>query len=101
MQDLFNELGYTDIDQELWRKEWQGMPEFIQEDKEPYRSLLVHFESEKDFNDFQKLVEQKLTAITKYIWYPKLKIIEVVNKKYIDESSKIPNLHNIEGEMGE
>jgi len=50
--------------------EWVGMPEFVQNKKEPYKTLIVRFETEKDYNDFAKLIEQKLTPKTKSIWHP-------------------------------
>ena len=50
--------------------DWVGMPEFVQEKKEPYKTLIVRFETEQDYNDFAKLIEQKLTPKTKRIWHP-------------------------------
>ena len=50
--------------------DWVGMPEFVQEKKEPYKTLIVRFETEQDYNDFAKLIEQKLTPKTKSIWHP-------------------------------
>lgn len=50
--------------------DWVGMPEFVQEKKEPYKTLIVRFETEQDYNDFAQLIEQKLTKKTKSIWHP-------------------------------
>ena len=50
--------------------EWTGMPEFIQEKKEPYKTLIIRFEIEKDYIEFQELIGQKLTIKTKSIWHP-------------------------------
>lgn len=50
--------------------EWVGMPEFVQEKKEPYKTLIIRFESEADYQDFAKLIDQKLTLKTKSIWHP-------------------------------
>lgn len=52
------------------RHDWAGMPEFVQDKKEPYKTLIVRFETEQDYNDFAKLIEQKLTPKTKSIWHP-------------------------------
>ena len=41
-----------------WRKEWEGMPQFVQVDQTPMRSLLVHFESAEDIRAFERLVCQ-------------------------------------------
>ena len=37
-QSLFNK---SELDS--WKKEWQGMPEFIQEDKEPIQKITRNF----------------------------------------------------------
>lgn len=51
-------------------KEWDGMPEFVQEEKEPFSKIIVRFETEKDLEDFAKVIGQKLTSKTKSIWHP-------------------------------
>lgn len=51
-------------------KEWEGMPEFVQEEKEPFSKIIVRFETEKDLEDFAKVIGQKLTSKTKSIWHP-------------------------------
>ena len=59
MNDLFDQYP-----------EWVGMPEFVQEKKEPFKELIVRFETEQDYQDFQKVIEQRLTFKTKSIWFP-------------------------------
>ncbi len=49
---------------------WEGMPEFRQEDKTAYQSIHVHFKDQKAVDEFAKLVNQKITEKTKYIWIP-------------------------------
>jgi len=49
---------------------WEGMPEFEAKEFNEYKQLIVHFETEKDYKDFQKLIQQDLTEDTKYIWFP-------------------------------
>lgn len=53
--------------------EWKGMPEFEQNDEMPCRRLVVNFKSEQDAQDFAKLVGQKLTDKTRFIWHPEVK----------------------------
>lgn len=53
-----------------WEDHWIGMPEFVQEKKEPFKTLIVRFETEQDFLDFQKAIDQKMTIKTKSIWHP-------------------------------
>lgn len=69
------------------QKEWEaaGMPEFKQEDKTAYKSMLVHFRNEEDCQEFAKLVNQKFTEKTKYIWFPEAEIEPYFDKEYIAE----------------
>jgi hypothetical protein len=50
--------------------EWSGMPSFFQEKQEPYKILVVKFDSEEDLEKFSKKVDQKLTVKTQSAWYP-------------------------------
>jgi len=64
---LFEELENND-----WREEWKEMPEYIQEDLNPKRKLIVNFETDEDFEKFVKKLEltDMMTDKTKSIWYP-------------------------------
>lgn len=66
LEKLISEVSAGNIHDE----EWQGMPEFEQEDKLG-RRLIVHFEDEEAVQDFASLIGQTLTEKTKFIWYPK------------------------------
>lgn len=70
----------------IWGQEWQGMPEFHQEELRPWKSVIVHFAGPGDMEEFAKLIEQKLTAKTRSLWFPKAEIERYVNKRYSDES---------------
>lgn len=50
--------------------EWVGMPEFVQEKKEPFKTVVVRFETEENFKEFQTLIAQQMTLQTKSIWHP-------------------------------
>ena len=71
---------------EDWEKHWQGMPEFVQEDKQPYKSIIVHFKTKQDMNDFMKIVQQKFTMKSKFIWHPKHQNISYIDEGYKSES---------------
>lgn len=71
---------------EWWEEHWQGMPEFVQDDLSPFRTIMLHFKDREDMELFEKLVDQKIYRETKSIWYPKVKIERYINKQYIDES---------------
>ncbi|MDH3325875.1 MAG: hypothetical protein OEM38_04055 [Gammaproteobacteria bacterium] len=49
---------------------WDGMPEFVQEKKEPYSKIIFRFENEDDLQEFAELIGQKLTSKTKSSWHP-------------------------------
>lgn len=53
-----------------WEIEWQGMPEFRNENHQ-YMQIVVHFKEEEDVNEFSKLLKQTITDKTKSIWFPK------------------------------
>ena len=77
--DNFDELDW-------WKKEWKDMPEFKREDLSPEQSIIVHFETLEDRDNFSNLLDQTITSETKSIYYPKLKITRFMNKRYTDES---------------
>ena len=65
--------------------EWVGMPEFVQEKKEPYKELIIRFNTEADYLDFQNIIGQKLTMKTKSIWHPYKSHWGLEKKVYKDE----------------
>jgi|688.fasta_scaffold21088_5 hypothetical protein len=69
-----------------WKDEWRNMPEFVQEDMDSFQSIIVHFETQKDRDDFAKLLEQKLTYKTKSIWFPKYSREKPSAYLYINDS---------------
>lgn len=68
-----------------WRKEWQDMPEFEQEDLAPHRTVFVHFRNDADVEEFEKLIGQKLTPKQKAVWFPPKDKKTYVDKRYVDE----------------
>jgi hypothetical protein len=54
----------------FYDEHWAGMPEFIQEKKQPYSKIIIRFESESDLKEFAELVGQRLTKRTKSMWFP-------------------------------
>lgn len=49
---------------------WQGMPDFDQPDAGPFRTIRVHCTDQAAVDAFAKLIGQKLTEKTKWVWYP-------------------------------
>jgi hypothetical protein len=71
--------------EEPWKEEWKGMPEFVQNDLEPFATILVHFSNFENVQKFAALVQQPITMDTKSLWYPEEDFIEKKNKKYVQE----------------
>ena len=63
--------GFFEASQEAKEiKHWEDMPEFEQKKNDAFRKIIVSFVSEKDAQDFGKLLKQNVTANTKSLWYP-------------------------------
>jgi hypothetical protein len=62
------------------------MPEYVQEDQEPWKSLTVHFENRADMEAFSKLIGQRVLETTKSLWYPEAEIGRMVTKRYADDT---------------
>lgn len=67
-----------------WRKEWIGMPQFIQTDKESKKSVIVHFETWDDLKAFELVVGRDITPNTKSFFFPVKP--KGVSKVYVDEA---------------
>lgn len=69
--------------------EWEGMPEYIQHDLRPVASILVHFRSLDDLNDFARTIGQSITwPTTRGIWYPKVQMRTFIDKRWRDEDGE-------------
>ena len=61
MADLFGDEEFD------WKKEWQNMPEFIQNDTKPVFSLTVNFLSVEDMNNFSEIIGKRISFTTKSV----------------------------------
>lgn len=77
----------SEIEDTLWREEWKGMPEFVQEKKEPYAKIIVRIETKEDLEKFAELTGQKLTKKTKSIWFPEVKRGLTAHKRWQDSDA--------------
>jgi hypothetical protein len=68
-------------------KEWQGMPEFKQEDCTSFQQIIVHFKSEEDVQKFAELIGRSLSYKSNSIWYPHVPRKNLLNRKCIDDES--------------
>ena len=55
---------------EEWEKEWEDMPEFVQEDKESFQKITINFKCQEDVRAFGKLIKQKITPNTNSLRFP-------------------------------
>lgn len=79
------QLSFVDPD-EWWKEHWVGMPEFVQEDAKPWKSMYIHFRSLDDLKEFSSIVAQRMTADTPSIWYPEMPREKRIHMGYVDES---------------
>jgi len=98
MKQLIEDIGFTkyeifDIINKEDRfttenaiKEWKDMPEFINENKMGVKTLIVHFKTQDNVDDFARLIQQTLKPTTKYIWFPKLIHDKPKELRYSNES---------------
>jgi hypothetical protein len=82
-------LGMEDEEGER-EKLWVGMPEFVQKDNPPFKTIYLHFRNEQDYNEFvakYKTVDedQFLSKKTKSMWYPHLDKDENSLKRWFEE----------------
>lgn len=82
--DLFVITGQ---EEEQTPYDWDGMPEFIQEDNNAYAMINVRLRNEEDLRKFAALMEQpSINVKTKSIWYPILEKNAASLSRWIDES---------------
>ena len=62
--------------------EWDNMPEYDNDDKTAFRSVIVHFENNDDAAEFFSLIGQGHTDKTKSIWYPEQENMDTESKRY-------------------
>lgn len=74
-----------------WKQEWLDMPEFVQEDRSPYRTLYIHFRCEEDVQKFAELIGQTIYPARKFYWYPERPYNVYYNKRYVDEEDMEDN----------
>ena len=69
-----------------YEQEWQGMPEFVSEDKSGYQRIVMHFRTKRDVQKFAKLIGQKITEKTEYLWFPEKIVESEVEEQWVSES---------------
>ena len=63
-----------EVDLDSWRSHWKQMPSYTQEHNKAYKQVIMSFRTKADYDDFQKLIGQRLTDKTKSAWHPHLDV---------------------------
>jgi hypothetical protein len=78
MSDLFGEETFD------YKKEWQDMPEFIQENLRTIHQVTISFLTTEDMNEFSELIGRRISFTTKSVLFP---VKEKSEKRvYVDEA---------------
>jgi len=64
------------------------MPEFLQRDLSPWKTLKVHFRSPQDLAAFERLVGQRITFKTAATWYPEAAHLIEQDWRYVTEGEE-------------
>jgi len=64
--------------------EWQGMPEFVNEDKKSFRHIVIHMDNQEAVDNLSALLQQPINEKTKWLWHPKMARDSVKGIAYID-----------------
>lgn len=85
--DGTDDIKPKDVENTWWYELWQGMPEFLNYDVSPWKTVKVHFRNRADLEEFQKRMGFKVTKFpvgTGVVWYPPAE--ERGNEwRYVDE----------------
>lgn len=79
-----NQASLFDQD-ESWKSEWKGMPEFEQENLTSHRKIVVHFRNDEDVKKFSELIGQKITQKQPSLWFPEMPPRRYAHLRYVQE----------------
>jgi hypothetical protein len=68
-----------------WREHWTGMPEFENDDETAFQQIIVNLADQEAVNKFAKLIRQKLTPKTRFLWYPRQEKTSTKNMRWVDQ----------------
>ncbi len=81
--------GYRRVElfpeEDEWRGEWRGMPEFISEPPSVYKAIKVKFASPEDYRAFMRCIDEQLTGQTRSIWFPSRQKVSRREYRYVNE----------------
>lgn len=80
------QLNLFEEELDLYKKEWQDMPEFIMIPEVPILTIKISFKTKDDIQKFEKLINQKIYHNRENYWFPKLNRSAFSNQIYSDEA---------------
>lgn len=82
--------------EEVWQREWKGMPEFSQEDLTPCKQVIVNFATPADVKQFGELIGQDIPLGTKSsTWYPDVENDHAMARwRFVDGEPTASDLHS-------
>jgi hypothetical protein len=86
LDDDYEALRLRDVEpvnlSEVNQGEWDGMPEYNQDNQMPFKQVIVSFNNEAALEDFAELMGQKIVMTTKSVWYPASDKVKVSDQAY-------------------
>jgi hypothetical protein len=79
-----NELDQLSAPVTNQETEWQGMPEFAQDDQMGCRKLIVHFATPDAVDTFARLVRQTIGERARFIWFPEEPRQKWADRQYVE-----------------
>jgi hypothetical protein len=67
-----------------WYDIWRGMPEYMHKDLSPWKQVIVSFRSPADFEEFARVIGQRVGPRTRSIWFPEAEILHETSWRYAD-----------------
>jgi hypothetical protein len=86
---------------EWWDEHWKAMPEFVQKNERPFKTIKVHFASRADMDKFAAFIGQQIGQNTQYIWYPEAELAKVAHMRYVDDPDEDDENVEVLGEGSE
>lgn len=64
--------------------EWnRSMPEYVRGTDGMHKQIIMHFPDQEAVDAFAKLVDQPITKLTKYLWYPKQELTNPSSRIFV------------------
>ena len=79
---------FGEVVEDIVKKEWIGMPTFVQDADEAFQTIIVRFRNQEDVDKFSELTNHPITPKTQRMWFPKLEAGLDSFFVYSDESGK-------------